>query len=112
MILDNSKDEVEIRKCYYDSGALWWESQYVEGRRHGTERGYYESGALSWETPYVNGEIHGLVKGYYESGALWFEIPYVNGEKHGIEKNYDKDRVDMEYVVLYKEDRKVATIKI
>jgi len=66
MSQDNSTDKVEIRK------------------------GYYKSGALNWETPYVNGEIHGIAKDYYESGALRCESPCVNGKEHGIEKHYSE----------------------
>jgi len=36
----------------------------------------------------------------------------VNGEIHGIVKVYNKDKANIEYLVLYKEDRKVNIIKI
>jgi len=47
---------------------------------------YYESGALMWETPYVNDKRHGIEKQYYESGALWWEILYTNGVCHSARK--------------------------
>ena len=87
MSQDNSIDTVEVKKEYYDSGALYS------------------------ETPYVNGEKQGIEKHYYESGALELEIPYVNGKRHGIEKRYNKDKANIEYLVLYKENWKVASIK-
>ena len=36
-----NKYEVEIRKEYYDSDALWREAPYVNGKMHGIEK-YYE----------------------------------------------------------------------
>jgi antitoxin component YwqK of YwqJK toxin-antitoxin module len=89
MTQDNSinNDGDEIRRGYYKSGALWWETSYVNGKRHGIDKWYRKSGALSWE------------------------IPYVNGEVHGIEKYYDEDGANIEYLVLYKEDQEVASIK-
>jgi antitoxin component YwqK of YwqJK toxin-antitoxin module len=36
----NSKDTVEVRKSYYPSGALSWETPFVDGVQHGIERRY------------------------------------------------------------------------
>jgi len=58
---------------------------------HGIEKGYFESGALKWETPYVDGNKHGIEKYYFETGALRWEVTYENGKEHGIGKYYDKD---------------------
>jgi antitoxin component YwqK of YwqJK toxin-antitoxin module len=90
MIQSNTIDnvEVEIRQFYYQSGALLAEAPYVEGKRHGIEKGYYESGALRWESPYVNGKMQ------------------------GIEKYYDADKTNIICLLLYDKDRKVASIKI
>ena len=137
VLQDNSldKDKVEIRKDYYNSGALHRETPYVNGEKQGIERDYYESGALWYETPYVNGNMHGIAKGYYyESGALWRETPYVNGrmhgidkeyyesgdldretpyddgKMHGIEKYYGKDTSNIDCIILYNKDREVLTL--
>ena len=107
MIQNNSNDKVEVKKRYYESGALWRETPYVNGKEHGIEKWYYESGALEWETPYVNGKEHGIVKWYHESGALWEETLYVNGKRHGIEKHYDKDKLNISCLTLYKGDYEV-----
>ena len=66
MTQNNAIDNVEVKKSYYESGALWYETSYVDGDIHGIEKLYYESGALEWEIPYVNGEIHGIVRSYEE----------------------------------------------
>ena len=111
MIQSITKDEVEVRKEYYESGALWAESPYENGERHGIEKTYYETGALWWETPYVNGERHGIVKCYYRSGNLLAETPYVNGERHGIEKSYEDDKSNICRLALYEKGHKVASVK-
>ena len=107
-----SQDKVEVIKGYYESGALWWETPYVNGKEHGIEKFYYESGALKYETPYVNGNIHGIEKSYYESGAIRRVIPHVNGEKHGIGKYYEIVTLNISSLTLYDEDREVASVKI
>ena len=40
MTQDNSIATVEVKKSYYESGALLWEIPYVNGNKHGIERGY------------------------------------------------------------------------
>ena len=82
----NSKDEVEIRKSYY------------------------ESGALQYETPYVNGEKHGIAKWYYRSGALLWVTPYVNGKVQGIVKNYNREKSNIDRLTLCNNDREVLTL--
>ena len=86
MTQNNAIDNVEVKKSYYESGALWY------------------------ETPYVNGKMHGIVKHYYESGALWYETPYVNGMRHGIERGYDKDKTSIHCLSLYDKDREVLSL--
>ena len=107
MIQDNSKDtdRIEVGKGYYESGALQWETPFVNGEMHGISKWYYRSGALWYETPYVNGNKHGIVKVYYESGALMRETPYVNGKVHGIGKTYNRDNINIDRLTLYNKDR-------
>ena len=107
----NTIDNVEVRKEYYESGALLWEIPYKNGKEHGMAKVYYESGALRYETPRVNGEKHGIAKHYYESGALSLEVPYVNGVMHGIAKSYGKDNINIDCVTLYNKDQEVTTVK-
>ena len=85
---NNTIDTVEVRKTYYDSGAL------------------------RYEIPYVNGDIHGVGKRYYESGAICFETPFVNGQRHGIAKCYDEDKLNIDCIKLYKRDREVLVLRL
>jgi len=133
---DNSIDNVEVRKYYYKSGALRWETPYVNGKEHGIVKFYYESGALLAEAPYVDGKTHGVIKwyyksgalkqeipsvngekhgierGYYESGALKHETPFVNGKEHGVEKHYDKDTLNINCLTIYKMNREILTLRL
>ena len=86
MAQDNPIDKVVVKKHYYKSGTLWW------------------------ETPYVNGEMHGIEKGYYESGALWWEIPYKNGKRHGIARGYDEEKLNIDCIKLYRGNRQVMAL--
>ena len=106
MTQTNSKasDRFEIRKSYFETGDLWVETPYLNGKEHGTEKIYYKSGALLCETPYVKGKIHGITRSYYESGALERESPYVNGKRHGIVKNYNREKSNIDRLTLYNKD--------
>ena len=86
MTQNNTSDNVEVRKAYYKSGALWRETPFVSGKEHWIERGYYESGALKYETPFVNGNIHGIAK------------------------YYDKDNLNINCLTIYKMNREILTV--
>ena len=46
MIQNNNISKVEVRKGYYESGALWYETPYVNGKIHGVEK-HYDSDKLN-----------------------------------------------------------------
>src|SRR5574343_63096 len=72
-----------IQSYYYGSGALMWETPYINGNAHGVDKWYYESGALMEEVLYINGKAHGVEKTYYRSGALAGTATYKNGKLVG-----------------------------
>ena len=75
------------------------------------KRSYYESGALRCEAPQVNGNMHGMIKEYYPSGALWVETPFVNGYKHGISKEYNREKSSIVRLTLCNRGREVSTLR-
>ena len=87
MTQNTANDKVEVRKEYYESGDLWYETPYVNGKEHGISRGYYETGAIEWMAPYVDGKMH------------------------GIKKLFNKDRGNIEYLLLYKKGQRANSIK-
>lgn len=52
------------------------------------KRTYYPSGKLQWESTYKCGRLNGISKLFRETGELWKEENYLNGKKHGPEKEY------------------------
>ena len=51
---------------------------------------YYSTGELHWETPFVNGKQHGIASGYHTTGVVWWTVSWDTGCMHGISKKYSK----------------------
>jgi antitoxin component YwqK of YwqJK toxin-antitoxin module len=79
-----------VRDHFSRTRALWCETPYVNGKKHGIERWYYYSGALHAKSPYVNNKKQGTEEVYYESGALELATSYADDNPHGIEKQYNE----------------------
>ena len=92
---------VEVRKTYYDSGALASTANYVDGVKKGViktyakkeeliedsknkDKQYYDSGGLKYEGNKQQGEW----KSFYESGKLKRTGNYVTSRKQGEWKEY------------------------
>ena len=74
-------------KQYYDSGALFAEWNYKNGKLNGTKK-YYEGGALRATESYKNDTLEGLTKAYFPNGQLEAEWNYKNGKLEGLTKEY------------------------
>ena len=75
-----------IRRLYWaDSGALYAEGEWKDGKRVGIHRGWYESGVLGSEVSWVNGVRHGLAEYFADaSPARWIARgEYKNAFKDG-----------------------------
>ncbi len=73
-------------KEYYESGALYIEVNYKNGKREGVAKEYsiIDDGKLSYKQNYKNGElVETTVYNYYESGALETERILKYGEQGG-----------------------------
>lgn len=73
----------EVKKAYYESGALKAEFNYENGKKHGLTKVYYESGALEAEANFENGKRHGLSKYYSEDEKLIMRKNYIDGKVVG-----------------------------
>ena len=73
----------EVKKIYYESGALKSESNIENGKLEGLMKSYYESGATKTEWNHKNGKLEGLAKYYSESGLLIKRENYKNGKLVG-----------------------------
>ncbi|MFH1593195.1 MAG: type II secretion system protein GspG [Candidatus Omnitrophota bacterium] len=92
-----------LGKTYYENGQLFSEVTYVNGEYDGTMRAYYESGELESEMPYRNGVLSGIVKEYYKNESLQAETPYQNGKVNGVAKSYSENGI-IESLIPYKDD--------
>ena len=69
-----------IKKEYYESGALLHEYSVRDGRKHGPYRRYYESGALRMSATYRDGFMEGPEEEFFENGRLQVRRVYCHGE--------------------------------
>ena len=67
--MENTKN-ITWKRQTHPNGSIWWEVPYVDGKRHGLERGWDRDGSLRWEAPYVDGNRHGLERWWYQDGSL------------------------------------------
>jgi len=100
----------EHKKYYYESGELWCEEWWLNGKRHRTDGpafiGYYKSGKLECERWCLNGKIH-RIDGpasidFYESGELYYEEWYLN----------DKELSKEEFISSYEHQGYLADLEI
>jgi len=93
-----------VKKVFYDSGSLRFETNYRNGVKDGISREYYKNGSIKAAAIYLEGKkqgvykefyptsflqkitfynedvLHGDYKKYYEDGRLHFEWKFINGE--------------------------------
>lgn len=65
-------------------------SQYKDGLQNGKAIGYYENGLIYYEQNFLNGKRHGLERFYYSSGQLHKEGKFVDGQLIGAYKYFDE----------------------
>lgn len=87
--LDGTECECDsISVSYYESGEVWGEYPYKNGKFNGLVKYYYASGNIEAEYPYKNDRENGIGKQFYESGNIKIEYTYKNNRKNGITKWY------------------------
>jgi len=75
---------IEIKKVYYETGELWMETPYKNGKRNGIEKRYYISGKLLSETTWKDDQLHGIDVDYAD-GIIDSELFWKNDMLHGPE---------------------------
>ena len=48
-------NKLDSTTSFYGTGELWFQSQYVNGRRNGNHICYYEDGTIKYKQIYLNG---------------------------------------------------------
>jgi antitoxin component YwqK of YwqJK toxin-antitoxin module len=75
-----------LLKGYYQSGKIFEEYHFKNGKVHGLYKRYYESGKIMRETTYKNGKPERLAKMYYDNGKIWEEWNFEAGYREGLGK--------------------------
>ena len=83
--------ETYIVRRYYNSGKLYFQYEYQNGKLHGTNKVWYENGQIRYQHKCQNGKLHGIWKYWHKNGKLWWQHKYQNGELHGTSKEWDKN---------------------
>ena len=66
-------------KEFYDTGELFFEGQFLNGKRNGTGKEYYKNGRIGYVGEYSNGKENGKGIEYYDNGEILFEGEYLKG---------------------------------
>ena len=64
---------------------LFYEGEFLDGKRNGQGKEYNEDGLVCFEGEYANEKrIRGIKKSYYENKSIKLEEEYLNGKNNGI----------------------------
>ena len=69
---------------WYSNGQLHAQSEYLNGKRHGTYKDWHTNGQLYEQSEYINHYYHGTRQRWHENGQLREQSEWVNGNLHGI----------------------------
>jgi antitoxin component YwqK of YwqJK toxin-antitoxin module len=116
---------------YYPNGQTEYEWNYVDGGKHGIQRGWHENGTLNFEQNYVNDHMDGQQKSWYDNGNLESENNYkfttsnINSlsaktgwqreyyENSALkeEKLYNETTFEIEKIIKYREDGSIKELR-
>jgi antitoxin component YwqK of YwqJK toxin-antitoxin module len=77
----------EIVEKFYESGALQFKYNYLNGKLQGQSKEYYETGELKAEYVYRSGKLVSQ-KNYRHNGDIEYELKYQDGVKYETEISY------------------------
>jgi antitoxin component YwqK of YwqJK toxin-antitoxin module len=107
--MEKVMSKTEVEKEYYESGNVYCESYYINGKIH-REDGpayiwYYDNGDVAYKGYYIKGELHredgpAIIR-YHENGNVWHEYYYLNGERLNKEELYQRLTVKQRVNLLY-----------
>ena len=64
------------KNTYYPNGQIEYEWNYVNGGKHGIQKGWHENGQLSFEQNYTSDHMDGKQISWYDNGNLQSEKNY------------------------------------
>ncbi len=80
-----------LQTYYYENGNIRYESNWINGKRHGPFTNWREDGSKELERNFYEDKKHGLLTEYYPSGIKQTEANFVNGKLHGLWTHWDKN---------------------
>lgn len=85
-----------MSKCYYVSGTIKSEEDWLHGKQNGISKYYYENGNMQAEQTYLDGERFGIPRAFKEDGVEDFG-PFTRQLNHELEtlKLHDKEKDKM-----------------
>ena len=75
----NSFGQTEEKITYYESGAVYSKTNYLDGLRQGEKIMYYESGAVEYKGNFVDDLVQGEVIYYNKKGEIKEIMNYKDG---------------------------------
>jgi len=93
LLIDQSTNKpytgvLEIYNKDWDNRQVEFAQDYVNGVKHGNEKGYYQSGRLKSVGKFIEGEIEGTTEIYYEDGTLRARVDIKNSLNEGRAVSY------------------------
>ena len=76
---------------FWDNGNFRHRKEYQDGQPHGLSEIFFEHGALWMETPFKNGKRHGVLRTLWKSGLTMMRLTYKDGLSDGVEEVFDED---------------------
>jgi len=89
-----------VLRDYRECGQLYWQTEYLNGRRDGLDCSWRDSGKLWMRQEYKNGKFHGHSVVWYRNGQKKWEAWYENNRLHGTFNEWHEDgsvKVKTEY---------------
>ncbi|MDO7570346.1 MAG: hypothetical protein MUR17_07045 [Flavobacteriaceae bacterium] len=97
----------EVKKEYFESGALKFEKNFKNKVQHGKTVFYFENGNRRIERNFKEGKMHGKEFWYFQNGQIGWEQNYDNGVPEAKWIYYSSDGIKQAEKV-FKEGKEVS----
>ncbi|MFK5976126.1 MAG: hypothetical protein QM493_06425 [Sulfurovum sp.] len=110
--------KVEIVRSYYESGELYSEIKYIDGKPDGIDTVFYKNGNIKTQTNFVDGELTKESKIFDENGNIEYKLNdeggtfYPKGEDFGISFKNENNNIIISGVEFKDENKKNAHINL
>lgn len=88
LVVASCRNEVEVKKDYWENGKVKSELSYVDGELNGPCVWYMANGKPQMEVPYSHNKMNGLLRRWHENGNLMEESWYKDGVQDSVSRAY------------------------